>query len=140
MDDFFKQRYLTASENLQLLYTLYVQWYTFFWTLNGASLAWLYGSDKSIAWTLPWGKYVLPAVFLTLNILAFATDCFCLQLARKLRRDACEAMLVLAKDISSPIPSDSGLFTDKFAAFVFKTGMASFVANIAAWIILPFVR
>jgi hypothetical protein len=140
MSDVYKQRFTTASDSLRAVYTLYVQWYTFFWTLNVAALAWLY-SASSVAVLAMWSsQWLLTGVFVVLNVLAILCCRHCWQLARKLHADADSAMNSWSGASNITHVPGVALYTPEFAKFVWIAGYISFAINIVAWIALPFIR
>ena len=118
----------SAQENSRCLFNGFVHWYAFFWTLNGAALAWLYAGGGNAA---PMGaRIMLTVLFVYLNISAIGACLFVwwqmLQFQYAARK--------LAECPSHMPPAG---FHPRFLKYVFVTGALSFSANVVAWGLLP---
>src|SRR5205085_5385388 len=72
MQDVLKQQHQTANENAKQVFTCFVSWYTFFWTLNAGALGWLYSPQAMLSGNNPAffkGRMVLSVIFGLLNCL-----------------------------------------------------------------------
>ncbi len=138
MNDLHKQRFVTACDNARLVGTLYAQWFTFFWTLNGAALAWLYGASSRPPHA---GQVLLSALFVFLNALAVAACWYFWVATDGLSRDARAAQQEWSRAVAGvgqdPLPPTAALVPGSLIRFVYPGGMATFVANICAWALLP---
>lgn len=143
MNDIFKQQHSLASDNVKQIFSSFVTWYTFFWTLNMAALGFFYSpqaaslaSSQSIHIRL-----IVTAVFVALNILGIGVCYFCWKSICQLRNEATIAMqnwLNLQENNLATQPA-VGLFPVSLSNYVFSAGALSLALNLVAWLLLPII-
>jgi hypothetical protein len=61
--------YTQLHENIRGLLSTFFQWYTFFWTLNMAALAWIYAKQDSLSPSVNKNRALVAGLFVLLNVL-----------------------------------------------------------------------
>lgn len=117
-----QQQYVEKLKNVREFFRLYIQWYTFFWTINVAALAFLTKDSLRNAEIIAW-------LFVALNLLACGV-CFFVWKAASTANDE-------ATTIAASIGDASGSpFSMSIVSYACGAGALSLVANIACWWLL----
>lgn len=139
MNDILKQQHSLANDNVKQIFSTFVTWFTFFWTLNIAALGLLYAPATIIAIS---GRYAFSVGFLALNILGLGVCHFCRKSTSRLLKEAKFAAdsWIKAVEATATVPSgiqisnSTGLFPTNFLCYVFFASAISLCLNIVGWI------
>jgi hypothetical protein len=140
MEEILKQQHGFAHDNAKQIFTSFVKWFTFHWTLNVVVLSWLYSPQATQIVAQQFSARLYLTVFFTLlNILAIGMCFFSWKAVRQLRTDlllVSDQWALLLRDAASLRPT-IGILPQTFLNYVFGGAGASLVLNIIAWILLP---
>ena len=142
MEEILKQQHGFAHDNAKEIFTSFVKWFTFHWTLNVVVLSWLYSPQgiQIVAQKFS-ARLYLTIFFVLLNILAIGMCVFSWRAVRQLRTDLLQVSdqwAALLQEAASLRPT-LGILPLPFLNYVFGGAGASLVLNIIAWILLPII-
>lgn len=130
LTDWPKQKYSEKLENIRTIFRVYIQWYTFFWTLNIVALAFLYkGIVKENVMTPMLTAIIWLFVFL--NALGIVACYFAWHSMYQTNNDAKELAMSIDSSADSP-------FNKPLINYSCTGGGLSLVANVICWILLLF--
>ncbi len=118
--------------NGRLLFELVVQWYTFFWTLNVACLAWFYSKDNS-ANTQAHMRSTISYSFIALNVLAVIIATTSAVQARRIWKSVMELHGKLICDLDTLTMFNKPPISDCYAYVVFGGMGLSNIVLICVW-------
>jgi hypothetical protein len=140
--DLLKQQHLFAHDNIKQLFTSFIAWYTFFWTVNVVAMGWLCsaGEPADTKTLLSNGRVYVYLLFVVLNILAICSCLVCRHAALALRNDAIEAAKLWAARLTigelPPLKPDAGIMPSRITTYMFLSCAVSLVINALAWAVL----
>lgn len=134
-----------AVENIRHIFTTFISWYIFFWTLNAGILGWLYQSDK-VSETqeifIRRTGHLITGLFVLLNVLSVIACWFCYKAVESLTLAAIDLGHRLSSSVQPVVSADAvvSLIPIQTFQFVFIACGVSLALNTTAWACLPAIR
>jgi lipid-A-disaccharide synthase-like uncharacterized protein len=106
--EFVQLQLVQINEHLRNIATIYWQWYAFYWTLNGAVLAWMYvkRGEEPLA-ERKHARQSIPYLFAFLTVLGVLASIGVAYAMFTMSRDTIVLARTIAGTLTSPVPEDA---------------------------------